>query len=282
MRRIRRGVPPSPPVAVQSSGPTLVTALSVLDARFRARLIKDYRDLKSAYVQRQFDACGLRAARFAETMLRLLQHWLTGTHIPFGTRIPNFIDECGKVENLPQTAGPEGLRVIMPRALVFMYTLRSKRGIGHVGGDVDANQIDAATSARIGDWCMAELIRVVHTLTLEDAQHLLDAISARQLPHVWTVLGKRRVLNPSNNYREQTLLLLYETANGEVSADDLFNWTGHSHKTKYERDILGALHRERLLEFDLERRTVVLSPTGSQFVEDRLLSGAPAGGPGAI
>jgi hypothetical protein len=276
VRRVgRRAVRSSPIVAAESSGPTLDTALSALDARFRTRLIKDYRDLKSAYVQRQFDACGLRAARFAETMLRLLQDRLAGTYIPFGTKIPNFIDECRKVENLPHAAGPEGLRVIMPRALAFMYTLRSKRGIGHVGGDVDANQIDAATAARIADWCMAELIRVVHTLSLEDAQRLLDAISARQLPHVWTVLGKRRVLDPSNNYREQTLLLLYETASGEVSADDLFKWTGHSHKTLYERDILGGLHRERLLEFDLERRTVVLSPTGSQLVEERLLSRAP-------
>lgn len=153
-----------------------------------------------------------------------------------------------------------------------MYTIRSKRGIGHVGGDIDANQIDAATVARIADWCMAELIRVVHTLPLEEAQRLLDSISARQLPQVWTVLGKRRVLNPSHDYREQTLLLLYDTPNGEASSDDLFAWSGHSHKTRYERDILGALHQERLVEFDGQRGIVALSPTGTKFVEENLLT----------
>ena len=247
-------------------------SLSSLQPRFRARLIKDYRDLKDAYVKRQYDASGLRAGRFSETMLRLLQQQLTGTHIVFGTKIPNFIDECGKLENLPQAAGPESFRVVMPRALAFMYTIRSKRGIGHVGGDIDANQIDAATVARIADWCMAELIRVVHMLPLEDAQRLLDSISARQLPQVWTVLGKRRVLNRSHDYREQTLLLLYDTPSGQASSDDLFDWSGHSHKTVYERDILGELHRERLAEFDRHRGIVALSPTGTKFVEENLLT----------
>src|SRR2546428_2859493 len=95
------------PAGGQAGGQSLEAALSSLQPRFRARLIKDYRDLKDAYVKRQYDASGLRAGRFSETMLRLLQQQLTGTHIVFGTKIPNFIDECGKLENLPQAAGPE-------------------------------------------------------------------------------------------------------------------------------------------------------------------------------
>src|SRR6185369_4334658 len=98
-----------------------------------------------------------------------------------------------------------GLRILMPRALVFLYSLRNKRDFGHAGGEVDANQIDSSTAVRLADWCMCELIRVSHTIPMEDAQLICDAISERELPVVWSVLGRKRVLDTSHGYREQTL-----------------------------------------------------------------------------
>lgn len=144
--------------------PTLETALSSLPASLRSRLLSRYRDLKAAYVNGQYDACGLRTGRLCEVLIRVLQNELTGGHTPFGTKLDAFDRECLRLEKLPKSAGAEGMRVIMPRALNFLYTLRNKRGIGHEGGDVDANQIDAATAVRVSDWCIAELIRVVRCL----------------------------------------------------------------------------------------------------------------------
>ena len=80
--------------------------------------------------------CGLRAP--CEVLVRVLQNELTGTYTPLGTKLGSFDQECLKLERLPHTTGVEGLRVIMPRGLSFLYTLRNKRGIGHEGGDVDA------------------------------------------------------------------------------------------------------------------------------------------------
>ncbi len=57
-------------------------------------------------------------------------------------------------------------------------------------GDVDANEIDAATGVRIADWCICELIRLSHTISLEEAQAICDAIAVRQLPQIWDVFGK--------------------------------------------------------------------------------------------
>src|SRR5262249_32982793 len=149
-------------------------ALATLPVKLRERLVAAHTDLKRAYVESEFDACGLRAGGFCEVILRVLQHLLTKTHLPFGAKIPNFRVECDKLEALPQSAGPEGIRVICPRAISFIYTMRNKRGIGHVGGDVDANEIDAACCVRVADWALAELLRVVHALSLEDAQSLVD------------------------------------------------------------------------------------------------------------
>jgi hypothetical protein len=203
-------------------------------------------------------------------LLRVLQNELTGTYTPLGARLGAFDRECLKLEKLPQTAGVEGLRVIMPRALNFLYTLRNKRGIGHEGGDVDANEIDAATAVRVADWCISELIRVVHAISLEEAQTLLDAIAEREVPQVWSVANARRVLDPSLNYREQTLLLLY-TEQGPVPVEDLFAWVEHSRMSNYRTHVLLPLHRDRLIEYDRDTETAVLSPTGAARVDDQIV-----------
>ena len=232
--------------------------------------------LKTAFVKRHYDRCGIQAGHLCETLLRLLQHRLSGSFVPFGTRIPGFIDECEKLTRLPKTSGPEGLRVIMPRALGFVYSLRSKRGFGHAAGDVDANAIDASSCVRTADWCLSEVIREVHSLPIEEAQAILDVISARQLPAVWSLGDRKRVLCPDFDYREQTLVLLYESKDGTATVEQLFKWTDHNHKTRYSRSILGTLHDDRLVDYDEKAQRVTLLPPGEREVEDKLLPRLPA------
>jgi hypothetical protein len=45
----------------------------------RARIVNRYEELKRAHANAQYDACGLRAGRFAEVMIRILQNELNGT-----------------------------------------------------------------------------------------------------------------------------------------------------------------------------------------------------------
>jgi hypothetical protein len=261
---------PAANMSTPATESTLETALSSIPAALRSRLLTRYRDLKTAFVNAQYDACGLRAGRLCEVLLRVIQNELTGTYTPLGTRLGQFDRECLKLENLPQTSGVEGLRVIMTRALNFLYTLRNKRGIGHEGGDVDANEIDAATAVRVADWCISELIRVVHAISLEEAQALLDAIAEREVPQVWAVANAKRVLDPSLNYREQTLLLLY-TEQGPVPVEDLFAWVEHPNMGNYRTHVLSPLHRARLVEYDRETETALLSPTGAERVDNEIV-----------
>jgi hypothetical protein len=253
------------------SSPTLESALSAVGTPFRSKLVKSYRDLKAAFVEGKHDACGLRVGRFAEILLRYLQQTLTGTFVAFGQQVKNFGQECHKLENLPQTSGVESFRVLIPRALNFVYSLRNKRGIGHVGGDIDANAIDAATCVRIADWCLAELMRVVHTLSLEEAQALLDAISLKQMPYVWNVMGKNRILSKGLDYSSQTLLLLYSSSDSSVPVEDLFAWVEHPRLATFRFDILSKLHANRFIEYDKDTQMIVISPKGIARVEKDIL-----------
>jgi hypothetical protein len=254
---------------------SLDTALSGIDKAFRKRIVEAYLELKKRHSKALYDgawdASGLSAGKFCEATLRFLQKHLTGTNVAFGTHIPNFPDECRKLVGLPATSGHESLRIIVPRALVFLYTLRGKRGIGHVGGDVEANEIDAATILRTCDWVVCELVRVFHSLSLEEAQTLVDGLAQRTIPDIWSVAGKKRVLRDGLSFKQQVLLLLYHDTESAVVAEDLLAWTEYSNPSVFKRDVLKPLHRTRLIEYDPDTDLVYLSPTGSAEVEQSVL-----------
>lgn len=173
---------------------------------------------------------------------------------------------------LPQTAGPESLRIIIPRALGFLYTLRGKRGIGHVGGDVEANGIDAAVIVRVSDWIVCELIRIYHSLSLEEAQGIVDSISTRSIPVIWEVGGKKRILRTDLDYKQQVLVLAYSDLQGGVLSEDLFDWTEYSSLSMFRKAVLQPLHNQKLIEYDKESELVYLSPLGIEVVEKQILN----------
>jgi len=252
--------------------PLLDTALASIPKTFRPKVINAYLDLKRNCAEARYDAAGLASGKLCESVLRFLQNKVLGSHTPFGKKINNFADECRQLVTAPHTAGSESERVVLPRALVYLYTMRNKRGIGHVGGDVDANEIDIATMARTADWIVCELIRINHGLSLEEAQDLVDSISVRSLPTIWEVAGKKRVLMSGLGSKDQTLLLLYSTAERAVLVEDLCEWVEYGRVYDFIRRVLAPMHAERIIEFDKGTETVYLSPVGAKYVEDNLLS----------
>jgi len=258
-------------MSTNSQALDLDTALGALPTTLRKRLCRNYATLKKQSLENQYDAVGHQAGRLSEVLLRVLQQLLTGQYVALSQQLTNFKNQCEALEQTPKSAGSDGLRILMPRALSFLYTLRNKRDAGHTGGEVDANEIDALTAVRVSDWCMCELIRVCHNTPLEDAQLLCDAIAERSLPAVWSILGRKRILKTSLSYRDQTLLLLYSETDTAVPTEDLFEWTEHSNRAYYRRDILGKLHRERLIEWDRETEMAIISPSGVAKVEEEVL-----------
>ena len=130
------------------------------------------------------------------------------------------------------------------------------------------------TCVKVADWCLCELIRVVHGLSLEEAQVLVDTIAARESPVVWRIGGRRRVLTPGLAYKDQTLLLLYYDVSEAVLVEDLFEWVEYSRLDLFKERVLAPLHQARLVEWDRDAKTVQISPIGARVVEDRILQGS--------
>jgi hypothetical protein len=254
-----------------TSKPDLDQALAGIPEKFRARLVKTYLDLKRNFAESRADAAGVSAGKFCEVGLRTLQNRIFGHSTPFGSRLPNFADECQRILGAPASSATESERIIISRALVFLYTMRSKRGIGHLGGDVDANNIDVAVMSRVADWIICELIRVHHGLSLEEAQDVVDAVAIRELPQVWEVAGKKRVLPEGLTAREQSLLLLYSSKEANVLVEDLTDWVEYSNPAVFKSKVLYPLHKERMVEWDRASDTIMISPKGAMYVEENLL-----------
>lgn len=249
----------------------LDSALANAPSKIRKRIIDAYTEIKRRHREAAFgnsvDAAGLSAGKFCESVIRLLQHELTGDSVPFGKHIPNFPDACRKLIVLDASTGPESLRILIPRALVFLNTMRGKRGIGHVGGDVEANTIDLATIVRISDWVMCELIRVFHNLPIEEAQAVVDSLATKQVQDIWQVAGRKRVLRQGLKYKQKLLLLLYSQPESAALSEELFEWSEHSHMPAFRRDVLIPMHEAKLVEYDREEEIVYLSPLGVDEAE---------------
>lgn len=245
--------------------------LQKIPAAFRSRIVKEYLNIKSRFRKGDLDSSGLSCGKFCEETLRFLQEMLVGTHIGFTEEIRNFQGEISKLEKLDKAKGNDSLRIIIPRALAFLYTLRNKRNIGHSGGDVEANQIDSLTIGKISDWVICELIRIFHDKSLEEAQQIVDFISSRDIPVIWEVNGKKRVLKENSSAKEKVLLLTYSQDEHGVFFEDLINWVEYQNKTDFKSKVLLPLHREGMIEFDKELNMIFLSPKGSKKVEEFFL-----------
>lgn len=251
-------------------------ALGKIEKGFKKRIINTYLELKARSVKAQhskeFDAAGISAGKFCETLFRFIQHEVqTGVYTPFSEKIGNFSKELIAFEQKPKTVAHESIRLTIPRALIVIYTLRNKRGIGHVGGDIDANAIDAATIIKVGDWIIAELIRIYHTLSFEDAQAVIDSLNTKSIPVIWEINSKKRVLKKGLSFKEQVLLLTYSETDNAAAVEDLFEWTEYSSQSMFKSSVLLPLHKEKLIEYDKELEFVHLSPLGIYEVEEKLL-----------
>src|SRR5207249_1977397 len=101
-----------------------------------------------------------------------------------GTRLTNIIDTSRQIENLPSATGHESLRWFIPRALVMVLDIRNRRGVGHPGGEVLANEADARFVVSAADWVLAELVRLDQNMPFEEAQELVDRLSIVPTPLV--------------------------------------------------------------------------------------------------
>lgn len=225
-----------------------------------------------AYYNNDYESAGIVIGKFVEVLIRYVQNEVKGSFTDFGVSIVNLPLECRNIIEVKGTSVSESIQMIIPRSLVFLYTIRNKRGIGHIGGDVEANRVDIKTAMQIADWIICEIIRISYRVSLEEAQDFVNSIADKDMPIIWEIEGKKRVLINGLTFKEKTLLLLYSQESSFALVEDLFDWVEYSSLTYFKQRVLIPLHEERMIEYNTENEAAHISPLGIKKVEDSIIN----------
>lgn len=234
-------------------------------------LATHYERIKQNFIQKKYEPAELNGAKFSEVVLRILQWYISPNHTftPLGKKVASFEQATRQFQNM--TNFPDSIRFHIPRILNILYGIRNKRGVGHVGGDVNPNHMDALLVVTACDWVLAELIRILHDVPLEEAQNTIESIISKQIPFVWEVEGRKRVLKKELFFKDKVLLLLYNEYPKPIDSRVLFDWTEHSNSSGFKRDVLKPLHKKGFIEYSKKTGKCHLSPKGSREIEERVL-----------
>src|SRR5690349_8508101 len=74
------------------------------------------------------------------------------------------------------------------------------------------------------DWALAELVRLYHDVSADQAQQIVDGLVARAVPAVQDFNGFLKVLKPGLQASPYVLLLLYECGTRGATLAELDTW----------------------------------------------------------
>lgn len=245
--------------------------LGALPNGLRKPLLESFDEIVRNFRERRWTPAELNGGKLAEITYSILKGHVEGTYPTRPKKPRNMVDACRSLERAPSTF-PRSIRIQIPRMLISLYEIRNNRGVGHVGGDVDPNHMDAVAVLYMAKWIVAEMVRICHEVDPEQATEIVDALVERETPVIWEVGGRKRVLATGLSRTNLVLILLYGTT-GPVSDEELARWIEHPKLTYFQRDVLRPAHRARLVEFDEGNGLVHLSPLGMELVEKKVLPG---------
>jgi hypothetical protein len=250
------------------------SVLSGLPQNLRAELLECYQGIMSNYIERRWRSAELDGGRFCEIVFSIVEGALKGAFPAKAYKPSNIFQSCiGLESKYPPNStrvGDRSLRIMIPRLLPVLYEIRNNRNVGHVGGDVNPDHMDADAVQSMASWLMAELVRIFHQTTMSEAEETVDALVERKTPLIWEVQGIKRVLDHKMSAKDQTKLFLHHST-GWVNIGDLVKWIEYSNPTVFRSKVLMPLHEERFIEYDVDKQCARISPKGAKDIETRLL-----------
>jgi len=235
----------------------------------RQELIKVFNEILRNYREGRWEPSGLSGGKLCEVIYTIIKGHVDGS-FPSRVRKPrNMLQACQALEQLPSASFPRSVRIQIPRILIALYEIRNNRGVGHTGGDVDPNHMDATAVLYMSKWLVGELIRIFHKTDTQAASSAVEVVVDRVIPIIWKVGGKYRVLDTGLTMKEKTLLILYQDS-APVDEGDLVEWVEHSNPSVFRRDVLRKAHKAKLIEYDGSAKTAQISPMGIRHVEESI------------
>src|SRR6267154_5938231 len=133
-------------------------ALGGLPPTLRAELLSALGEIVRNYREHRWEPSELNGGKLCEIVYTILRGHVDGSIPPHGTKPGNMVDSCRALEKADAKRFSRSVRIQIPRVLVALYEVRNNRGVGHVGGDVNPNAMDARLVLESSKWLVAELV----------------------------------------------------------------------------------------------------------------------------
>jgi hypothetical protein len=178
-----------------------------LPAELTNEVLEGYAEAKRRYYLGDHRPTAVEGGRFCEAVTRVLEHAALGKYTPLGKTLPGLNDK--RLEQFAKSGhANESIRRHIPKALYFVYGIRNTRDIAHLGDGIDPNMQDATLVVNILDWMMAELVRVFHTVSADEAHAIITGLVTREVPVIEEIDGQP-VCSKDLTVADRILVFLY-------------------------------------------------------------------------
>ena len=243
----------------------------------RKRLQKHFEKVRHDHALGRYETSELNGSKFCEAVVLVLESYVKSQGVVVPGKPTTKVDtRIRRIMGLNCEDLLESFRLNIPDVLLSVFRIRNKRGVAHIDGDVDPNYMDSTYVVAAANWVMAELVRVLYSVSLDEATSIVDSITTKRIPLVWEVGDRKRVIAPPGmnlNAKQKVLALLYNEYPEPVQDESLLLWTKYKRKNRkrFLSMVLGELDKSDQLDYDNETGEVNIMPPGMTYVEENIL-----------
>ena len=233
------------------------------DRLLSKKILDAYKEVERNYFLKIWKTAELDAGHFVESIRRFIELKLFGHYTPIGSNLSKFNQVT--LQSYENSSGDVSYRILIPRVLFSVYTIRNKRGVGHIG-NVMPNHQDATFILSSCSWCLAELIRNESNESPDSTIKIVEKIIKRQPEGLWEEGSIKRILAENLTLKESILFLLFDSS---PQLDQTLQEIIEYKNSAYFHKILKELHYSRFIEY--KNSECVLSPKGRIEAEKIIL-----------
>lgn len=235
----------------------LSNLLSKLPNQLSEAIETEYQALIKAYYSRKWDDVQTAAGRFAEAVLRVLEFHTSGSYTPIdGVHKPNRKTVIGNARN--DTSLSPSLRLQIPSMTELIMDFRNNRNAVHLG-NIKPWHLDGMVVAQMTSWIVAELVRLESKVADDEVQGIINSLAELPSPLIQRVADIPIVLDASLRAEDKALILLLDSG-GSVDAKTLCSWSEYGNSSRWVKQILKKLVREKKVYIDKDNQVHLLRP----------------------
>nr|DAP30347.1 MAG TPA: hypothetical protein [Bacteriophage sp.] len=228
------------------------------------KLIDAYNNAIREYKKRNWKYFGNEMGRFVEVAIRMVELKTAGKYTNLKDKLATLNENKLKQFEQSQITKNISFRILIPRQLFVMYTIRNKRGMIHIN-EVDPNYMDATALLNISKWVLAEFVRNSKNIDYDDAIKIIEELIAKENMVIWIEEDIFKILDTHITLEEKILCILYYKNN--ICETELFKLTEYSNITIFKKK-LKKMHTEQKINYTKDKITI--SPIGINLAEDKL------------